>query len=74
MTRGKQQLVRDRVRLQNQLEALLEEARIKLSSVISDLLGVSGRRILKALSEGETNPERLAGVGRRPSEMHPLED
>ena len=46
ITRGKHQLVRDRVRLQNQLEALLEEARIKLSSVISDLLGVSGRRIL----------------------------
>jgi transposase len=39
MTRHKQQLVRDRVRLQNQLEALLEETRIKLSSVISDLRG-----------------------------------
>jgi transposase len=63
MTRGKQQLVRDRVRLRNQLEALLEEARIKLSSVISDLLEVSGRRILKALSEGETNPDRLAELG-----------
>jgi len=47
MTRHKQQLVRDRVRLQNQLEALLEETRIKLSSGISDLLGASGRRILK---------------------------
>jgi hypothetical protein len=46
MTRGRLQLVRDRVRLQNQVEALREEARIKLSSVISDLLGVSGRRIL----------------------------
>ena len=39
MTRGKVQLVRDRVRLQNQLEALLEETRIKLSSIVSDLLG-----------------------------------
>src|SRR5207237_4141343 len=52
LTPSKQQLARDRVRLQNQIEALLEEARIKLSSVISDLLGASGRRILKALSEG----------------------
>jgi transposase len=60
ITRGKQQLVRDRVRLQNQLEALLEEARIKLSSVISDLLGVSGRRILQAMADGETDPNRLA--------------
>jgi transposase len=63
MTRGKQQLVRDRVRLQNQLEALLEEARIKLSSVISDLLGVSGRRILQAMAAGQTDPERLAALG-----------
>ena len=63
LTRSKHQLIRDRVRLQNQLEALLEEARIKLSSVISDLLGVSGRRILTALSKGETNPIQLAELG-----------
>jgi transposase len=63
MTRGKAALVRDRVRLQNQIEALLEEARIKLSGVISDLLGASGRRILKALSEGETDPVTLAELG-----------
>jgi hypothetical protein len=36
--------------LQNQLEAVLEEMRIKLSSVISELLGRSGRRILQALA------------------------
>jgi transposase len=63
LTRGKLQLVRDRVRLQNRLEALLEEMRIKLSGVISDLLGVSGRRILGALSKGETDPARLADLG-----------
>ena len=63
LTRGKQQLIRDRVQLQNQLEALLEEMRIKLSSVISDLLGVSGRRILTALSEGESDPVKLAQLG-----------
>jgi transposase len=63
LTRSKQQLVRDRVRLQNQLEALLEEARIKLSSVISDLLGASGRRILAALAQGETDPAKLAELG-----------
>lgn len=63
LTRGKQQLVRDRVRLQNQLEALLEETRIKLSSVITDLLGASGRRILQALADGESDPVRLAELG-----------
>src|SRR5215471_11279201 len=39
VTRRKYQLTRDRVRLQNQLEALLEETHIKLSSLVSDLLG-----------------------------------
>jgi transposase len=63
VTRGKLQLVRDRVRLQNQMEGLLEEARIKLSSVISDLLGMSGRRILQAMADGETDPDRLAELG-----------
>lgn len=63
LTRSKYQLVNDRVRLQNQLESLLEEMRIKLSSVISDLLGVSGRRILAALSEGESDPVKLAKLG-----------
>lgn len=63
LTRSKGQLVRNRVQLQNQLEALLEEMRIKLSGVISDLLGVSGRRILEALSEGETDPVKLAALG-----------
>jgi len=60
VTRKKYQLRRDRVRLQNQLEALLEEAHIKLSSLVSDLLGVSARRMLKALADGETNPAALA--------------
>src|SRR5262252_7136336 len=54
LTRTKNQRTRDRVRLQNQLEALLEEAHIKLSSLVSDLLGASARRMLKALAEGET--------------------
>jgi len=49
MTRSKYQLTRDRVRLQNQIESLLEDARIKLSSMVSDLLGVSSRRMLHAL-------------------------
>jgi transposase len=63
MTRSKLQLVRDRVRLQNQLEALLEEMRIKLSSVVSDLLGLSGRRILEALASGQSDPAKLAELG-----------
>lgn len=63
MTRMKVQLARDRGRLHNQLECLLEEMRIKLSSVISDLLGVSGRRILQALAEGKLTAEEMADLG-----------
>lgn len=62
LTRTKYQRTRDRVRLQNQLEALLEEAHIKLSSLVSDLLGASARRMLKALAEGETDPAALAAL------------
>jgi transposase len=40
----------------------LEECQIKLSSLVSDLLGVSSRRMLKALAEGETNPAALAAM------------
>lgn len=65
LTRTKYQLTRDRVRLQNQLESLLEECQIKLSSVISDLLGASGRRILRAIADGETDPARLRKLGDR---------
>ena len=60
--RRKYQLTRDRARLQNQVESLLEEAHIKLSSLVSDLLGASARRMLKALAEGETNPAALAAL------------
>jgi transposase len=62
VTRTKYQLTRNRVQLQNRLEGLLEEGHIKLSSLVSDLLGVSGRRMLKALAEGETDPAALAAL------------
>jgi transposase len=62
--RAKEHYVGERVRLQNRVEALLEEMRIKLSGVISDLFGVSGRNILAALAEGKkTDPEELAELG-----------
>jgi transposase len=62
LTRTKYQRTRARVRLQNQLEALLEEAHIKLSSLVSDLLGASARRMLQALADGETDPAVLAAL------------
>jgi transposase len=63
--RRQYQLTLDRVRMRNQLEGLLEEAQIKLTSLVSDLFGVSGRRMLKALAEGETDPAALSALADR---------
>ena len=60
--RRKYQVTRNRVQLHNRLESLLEEAHIKLSSVVSDLLGTSARRMLEALANGETDPATLAAL------------
>jgi transposase len=62
MTRMKTQLTEDQSRLHAQIESLLEEMRIKLSSVVSDLLGVSGLRILTALAAGQRDARKLAGL------------
>jgi transposase len=64
LTRMKLQLRRDRVRLQNQMECLLEEMRIKLSIVVSDLLGASGLRMLLAFGQRRERPEEIGAVGR----------
>lgn len=65
LTRTRYQLVCERGRVQSQIEGLLEDAQIKLSSVITDLLGASGRRILEALAQqqGQHNPAKLAELG-----------
>ena len=60
--RRKYQVTRKRVQFQNRLECLLEEAHLKLSSLVSDLLGISARRMLKALADGETNPATIAAL------------
>src|SRR5499425_179104 len=73
LTRTRYQRTRDRVRLQNQLEALLEEAHIKLSSLVSDLLGVSARRMLHALGDGETDPAVVAALAHQQLRATPAE-
>lgn len=62
MTRGKHQLRRDRVRIHSQVESLLEDARVKLSGCVSDLLGVGSRRMLHGLAKGETDAAKLAAM------------
>jgi transposase len=73
LSRTRYQRTRDKVRLQNQLEALLEEAHIKLSSLVSDLLGLSSRRMLHALGDGETDPAALAALADRRLQATPAQ-
>jgi transposase len=65
VTRRRHQLTRAKVSFRNQLESLLEQGHLKLSSFVSDLLGVSARRMLKALAEGESDPAVLAAMADR---------
>lgn len=60
--RRKDQLTCNRVQLQNRLEALLEEMHIKLSSLVSDLLGPSARRMLLAVANGATDPGQVVAL------------
>jgi transposase len=64
LTRYRRTLVRDRTREKQRLEKLLEDAQIKLSTVASDILGVSGRAMLEALIAGERDPKVLAQMAR----------
>ena len=63
LTRTRKQLTREIVQHTQRIQAVLEEANIKLSSVITDILGLSGRRILKAIVAGEVDPAKLSEFG-----------
>jgi transposase len=64
LTRYRKVLIQDRTREANRLHKLLEDAGIKLASVATDILGVSGRAMLEALVRGTTDPEVLAELAR----------
>jgi len=63
LTRTRTQLAREIARHVQRIQKTLEDANIKLTSVISDIVGMSGRRILRAMIAGETNPAKLAKLG-----------
>ena len=62
LTRTRKQLGREIVQHTQRVQKTLEDANVKLSSVLSDMLGQSGRRILDAIVKGETDPTRLASL------------
>lgn len=62
LTRARTVLTEDRTRVRQRVNALLEDAQIKISSFITDLFGVTGRRIMDALAAGQYDPHRLADL------------
>lgn len=62
LTRTRKQLVREIAQHASRIQKVLEDANLKLGSVLTDVLGKSGRAILQALIDGETDPEKLANL------------
>jgi transposase len=64
-SRTRKQLVRERASHVQRIQKTLEDANLKLSSVLTDIMGVSGRAILLALIEGERDPDQLLSLVQR---------
>jgi transposase len=64
LTRFRSTFVRERATLANRLQKVLEDANLKLAAVASDVMGVSGRAMLAALLDGQSDPETLADLAR----------
>ena len=65
LLRTRKQLTRERTSHIQRLQKTLEEANIKLDSVITDIIGTIGRAMIEALIAGETDPAKLAGLADR---------
>ncbi len=64
LTRSRTTLIQEQVRASNRILKVLEDANIKLKTVMSDVMGVSGREMLRAMIEGKTDPAELAALAR----------
>ena len=62
LTRYRKTLIRQRAEQINRIQKLLENANIKLGQVATDVMGASGRAMLKAIVKGESDPEKLANL------------
>jgi transposase len=73
LTRTRKQLVREQTRHVQRIEKTLAEANIKLSSVISDIMGASGRRMIEAMIAGVRQPRQLAELAGKQIKATPKE-
>lgn len=65
LVRYRRSMIEERARQHNRIQKVLEGANIKLGSVVSDIMGVSARDMLRAIADGEDDPEKLASFARR---------
>jgi transposase len=65
LVRYRRSIIEERARQHNRIQKVLEGANIKLGSVVSDIMGVSSKDMLRAIAEGEDDPEKLANFARR---------
>lgn len=65
LTRRRKRLLGDGVSERNRVQKILEDANVKLGSVLSDVFGVSGQRMLEALLKGETDVKKIAELAQR---------
>jgi transposase len=73
LTRHRTKLTDQHTAVVNRLHKVLEDGNIKLSTVISDIMGVSGRRMLRALADGESDPVVLSAMGDKRLKAPPQE-
>jgi transposase len=73
LLRTRKQFVRERSSHIQRLQKTLEDANIKLDSALSDVIGLSGRRMIEALIAGENDPDTLAGLAHRRVKAPPEE-
>jgi transposase len=73
LTRTRKQLVREKVQHIQRIEKTLQDANLKLSSAVSNIVGENGRALLEALLAGETDPERLVALTNRRLKATPAE-
>jgi transposase len=64
LTRHRKSVIRDRVKTANRIHKLLESANVKLGNVVTDILGVSGRAMLTAMADGESDPIKLSRLAK----------
>ena len=65
LVRYRRSIIEERARQHNRIQKVLEGANIKLGSVVSDIMGVSSKDMLRAIANGEDDPEKLSNLARR---------